>query len=102
MYELRKMLETNTPFAVMQYFESFKGAKKETHKKYEVLFLKERVDKQTKELVYNVYFKVLTDKEVIFFKQNFDKIKLIIDDEDGQVYEFNKFKEYKQAHNAIH
>jgi hypothetical protein len=102
MYELKKMLETNTPFAVMQYFESFKGAKRETHKKYEVLYLKERIDRKTNELKRDFSFRILTNKEVIFFKQNIDKIKLIINDEDGQVYEFNNFKEYKVLHEALH
>ena len=93
MSQIHKFLENNTPFSVMQYFESFKGNKKETHKKYELLYINSR-----KELA----FKILTQTEISFVKQNTDKIKLIIDNKDGRIYEFNNFKEFKEANCVNH
>jgi hypothetical protein len=88
MSQVKKLLESNTPFAVIQYFESFKGSKKETHKKYEVLYINQRKE---------VAFKILNQEEISFVKVNKEKIKLILDTKDGRVYEFNKFKEYKEV-----
>lgn len=86
--KVKELLENNTPFSVMQYFESFRGSKKETYKKYELIY----VDKRKK-----LAFKILTQEEISFVKENTDKIKLIIDNKYGRIYEFNKFKEYKEA-----
>ena len=92
MSQVKKVFENHTPFSVMQYFESFKGSKKETYKKYELIYVNQR-----KELA----FKILSQEEISFVKQNTDKIKLIIDNKDGRIYEFNKFKEYKES-NVLH
>ena len=89
---IKKMFENNTPFALMQYFESFKGSKNETYKKYELIYINAR-----KELA----FKVLNQKEILFAKQNTNKMKIIIDNKEGRIYEFNKFKEYKEV-NEVH
>jgi vacuolar-type H+-ATPase subunit H len=93
MKELKQMLRENTPFAVMQYFESFKSLKKETHKKYELIYINHRKE---------ISYKLLDQNEIYFVKQNLDKIKLIIDYADGKIYEFNNFKEYKEANNIRH
>lgn len=93
MKELKQMLRENTPFAVMQYFESFKSLKKETHKKYELIYINHRKE---------ISYKLLDQNEIYFVKQNLDKIKLIIDYADGRIYEFNNFKEYKEANNIRH
>jgi len=92
-FTLKELLENNTPFSVMQYFESFKGSKKETYKKYELIYINQR-----KELA----FKILNQEDITFFKRNTDKIKLIIDNKDGRIYEFNKFKEYKEYNCVNH
>lgn len=93
MKELKQMLRENTPFAIMQYFESFKSLKKETHKKYELIYINHRKE---------ISYKLLDQNEIYFVKQNLDKIKLIIDYADGKIYEFNNFKEYKEANNIRH
>jgi len=85
--QIEQMLESNTPFAVMQYFESFKGLKKETYKKYELIYINKRKE---------IAFKILDQETIAFVKKNPDKIKLIIDNKDGRIYEFNKFKEHKE------
>jgi hypothetical protein len=72
----------------MQYFESFKGNKKETNKKYELIYLNSRKE---------IAFKILNENEVSFVKENTHKIKMIIDNKDGRIYDFNNFKEYKEA-----
>jgi hypothetical protein len=88
MKDVEKMLENNTPFSVMQYFEKFKGSKGESYKKYELIYIN-----SSKEIA----FKILNRDEISFVKENLDKIKLIIDNKDGRIYEFNKFKEYKEV-----
>ena len=93
MSQIQKFLENNTPFSVMQYFESFIGNKKETHKRYELIYVNLR-----KELS----FKILNQNEVLFVKENTNKIKIIIDNKDGRIYEFNNFKEYNEANCVNH
>ena len=85
MSRVNKLIETQTPFAVMQYFESFKGSKRETNRVYELTYL------NSKKLL---SFKVLNKNEIAFLKSNPDKIKLVITNDYGSVYEFNDFKNY--------
>jgi hypothetical protein len=87
MTAVKDLLKNNTPFSVMQYFESFKGSKKETRKEYELIYV--NTNKK-------LSFKILSKEEISFVKQNLDKIKLIIDNKDGRIYEFNNFKDYKE------
>ena len=90
---IKNFLENNTPFSVMQYFENFKGSKNETYKKYELIYINQR-----KELS----FKILNQQEILFVKENIKKLNLIINNKDGRIYEFNKFKEYKEANFVQH
>jgi hypothetical protein len=92
MIDVRKMLENNTPFSVMQYFEKFKGSKEESYKKYELIYINENKE---------IAFKILNRDEISFVKENLEKIKLIIDNKDGRIYEFNKFKEHKEANEKL-
>lgn len=82
---VNRLLEKNTPFAVMQYFESFKGSRRETNRVYELISLNSK-----KELT----FKILTTKEISFVKANIDTIKLVISNDYGSIYEFNDFKNH--------
>ena len=79
MSRVNKLIETQTPFAVMQYFESFKGSKRETNRVYELIYLN---SKKTNS------FKILNKNE------------LVISNDYGSIYEFNDFKEYYNK-NAI-
>jgi len=88
MVHIKKLLEENTPFAVMQYFESYKRNKDETCRKYELVY----VNGSKK-----VCYKLLNKNELDFFKINLKKFELVLKNNDGSVYEFNKFKEYKEA-----
>ena len=87
MSQIKHLFKNNIPFSVMQYFENFKGSKKETHKKYELIYINKEKE---------IAFKILNRDEVIFVKENANKIELIINNKDGRIYEFNKFKEYKE------
>lgn len=91
MSRINKLIETQTPFAVMQYFESFKGSKRETNRVYELIYLN---SKKTNS------FKILNKNKIAFLKSNIDTIKLVISNDYGSIYEFNDFKEYYNK-NAI-
>ena len=73
--------------------KTLKVQKTKLTKKYELIYINEK-----KELA----FKILNEQEKSFFKSNTDKIKLIINDKDGRIYEFNNFKEYKEANEVNH
>lgn len=55
MSNIKELLKNNTPFAVMQYFERFKGSKSETVKKYELIYLNKRKE---------VSYKLLSNEEI--------------------------------------
>jgi hypothetical protein len=93
MSQVKQLLEDNTPFAVTQIFGILKDSKKETYKHYELVCINKR-----KELV----FEVLSGEEISFFEENLDKIKLIVDNKFGRVYEFNKFKEFCKTNGVRH
>ena len=87
MSNIKELLKNETPFAVMQYFERFKGSKTETVKKYELIYINKRKE---------VAYKLLSTEEIKTVKSEKD-IKLIIDNNDGKIYEYNNFKEYKES-----
>ena len=90
---LKKLLNNNTPFAIMQYFESFKLSKQETCRKYELIYLNNSK---------KISFKILDQEEIRFFKLHLNEIKPIIKHKKGCVYEFKKFKEYLDANKIIY
>jgi len=92
MSNIKELLKNETPFSVMQYFESFKGSKKETYKKYELIYLNKRKE---------VAYKLLSNEEINIVK-NTKNIKVVIDNADGKIYEFNNFKEYKESLGISH
>ena len=71
----------------MQYFERFKGSKSETIKKYELIY----INKSKK-----VQYKLLSNEEINIIKTEKD-VKIVIDNIDGKIFEFNNFKEYKES-----
>jgi len=92
MSNIKELLKNETPFAVMQYFERFKGSKSETVKKYELIYLNKRKE---------VAYKLLSNEEINIVK-NTKNIKVVIDNADGKIYEFNNFKEYKESLGISH
>ena len=95
MEKLEKLFKNNTPFSVMMYFESLKSNKKETNKVYELMRIKDGVDKKGKSFKY-VSYVVLTKDEITFIKENLSKFKEVINNKDGLIWEFNNFKAYKE------
>jgi len=83
---IEKLFNQGTPFAVMQYFESFKGVKDMAFKKYELLYIRDR----------SLRYKDLDNDDINFFKQNLNVIKSVVKTKDGEVWEFNNFKAFKQ------
>ena len=92
MSNIKELLKNETPFAVMQYFERFKGSKSETVKKYELIYINKRKE---------VAYKLISNEEINIVKNTKD-IKVVIDNIDGKIYEFNNFKEYKESLNIQH
>lgn len=92
MSNIKELLKNETPFAVMQYFERFKGSKSETVKKYELIYINKRKE---------VAYKLLSNEEINIVK-NTKNIKVVIDNADGKIYEFNNFKEYKESLGISH
>lgn len=95
MKKIEQLFKNNTPFSVMMYFESLKSNKKETNKVYELMQIKDGIDKNGKEFKY-ISFVVLKKEEVSFIKQNLNKFKEVINNKDGIIWEFNNFKAYKE------
>lgn len=92
MVTINKLLKDKTPFAVMQYFEYLKTLKSEKNKCYELIYVTDK-----KKLGY----KFLTDNEINFVKRNPNIMKLVLDTSDGRIFEYNKFKDYKEANVVI-
>ncbi len=95
MEKIEQLFKNNTPFSVMMYFESLKSNKKETNKVYELMRIKDGVDKKGKSFKY-VSYVVLTKDEITFIKENLSKFKEVINNKDGLIWEFNNFKAYKE------
>ena len=95
MKKIEQLFKNNTPFSVMMYFESLKSNKKETNKVYELMTIKDGIDKNGKEFKY-ISFVVLKKEEISFIKQNLNKFKEVINNKDGLIWEFNNFKAYKE------
>ena len=87
MRKIKHFLKTDTPFAIIQYYESLKSTRREKLKQYELIYLNEQNE---------LDFIVLNTKGILFFKQHLDKIKPIIENGYGSVYEFNNFKAHKE------
>ena len=88
MKTLKSLLQENTPFAVMQYFEFLKTVRQELNKQYELIYINNDNE---------IAYKILQSEEITYLKNNLDKIKLIIKNKDGKIFEFNNFKKYKQS-----
>jgi hypothetical protein len=88
MKTLKTLVHENTPFAVMQYFESLKTTKQELNKQYELIYINNDNE---------ITYKILKIDEINYLKNNLETIKLIIKNKDGKIFEFNNFKNYKES-----
>ena len=87
MKTLKSLVQENTPFAVMQYFESLKTTKQELNKQYELIYINSENE---------IAYKILKTEEINYLKNNLKTIKLIIKNKDGKIFEFNNFKKFKE------
>lgn len=80
---IQKLLENNTPFAIVQYFETAIGVSGISNKVYELVYLNSE-DK--------LKYKIIDNK---FALEIIPKLEKVCDTEDGCVWEFRDFKEYR-------
>ncbi len=87
---LKNLIKEKKPFAVLQYYNTFIG-NNQSFRKYELMYLSPKKMRVLK--------RALSTKEVKLFKNNVDKGELVVDCEDGKVWEFENFKSY--AHERL-
>lgn len=89
--KIQSLLNANTPFIVIQYFEWIKTMEDKKNRVYELMFIgKENVSKSI----------ILNDEAIKILKKNLFEFKIHNGDGDGNVYDFNDFKTYAKAKNA--
>ena len=80
---IHNLLETSTPFAIVQYFETVLGVTGILNKAYELVYLNSEDE---------LKFEIIDNKlafEII------PKLEKVLDTGDGCVWEFLNFKEYR-------
>lgn len=82
-YMVQKLLDNNTPFAIVQYFETVRDVTGISKKVYELIYLNSEDE---------LKFKIIDNKLAL---EIIPKLKKVCDTEDGCVWEFRNFKEYK-------
>jgi hypothetical protein len=91
--KLQELFNSNTPFAVCQYFVSLKKVRDESVKKYMLLYVNEYRKIETM---------MLSKESINFVQNNLDRIPKVLDNKHGIVYEFNSFKEHKEILGVSH
>ena len=100
---ISELIERETPFAVIQFFENLISNPQEKYKKYEIMYIgenivMEEIDNKTTEVVHNVVkFEKFTRETEIDFSLHNDKFTLVRNNKYGRVWEFGNFKEYKKT-----
>ena len=92
--QLKKLMSNETPFIVMKYYKglalSRSGGfydKNDLKSVYELFYMKGRRE----------HYKILNRESIIFIRDNFDKIKSKMKNENGEVFEFNDFKKHLKS-----
>ena len=93
MKTINKLIETNEPFAIIQYFSNLVFSDNDDKvKEYEVLTLNKEKD---------INFRMLTRLELKQVKENLSKFEISDKGKYGKVYEFNNFKEYREKEGVL-
>ncbi len=92
---IEKFINQKKPFAVIKYNEWLKTDKSQSRQIYEIIYIEKRVC-ATGKMLY-VTGKTLKEEALEVFKKNISLFKLVLNNQDGQVYEFNGFKNYHDA-----
>ena len=97
---ISEMIESKTPFAVIQFFENLIFYPEEKHRKYEIMYVGEKkviekVGDKEVEIVKNIlkFDKFTTDTDIDFAMQK-DKFTLVRNNKHGKIWEHGNFKEY--------
>jgi len=97
----QKPIIAKIPFAVIKYNQWLISAKNEINCNYEIIKIKNV--KQQAMIMNGVVIsesknvldsKVLSDRELEYFKSIMEKFEKVISSKDGTVWEFNNFKKY--------
>lgn len=80
---IQKLIENKQPFAIIQYFNKMIGLDDHYSRVYELIYL----DKKDE-----LRFKIIPNKVSI---EAVSKLKKVLENEHGAVWEFNNFKEYR-------
>lgn len=80
---IQKLLENNTPFAIVQYFETVRDVTGISNKVYELIYLNPE-DK--------LKHKIIDNKLAL---EIIPELKKVLDTKDGCVWEYLNFKEYR-------
>ena len=83
---INELIKNKTPFAVIKYYEKFKGSDI-TNRKYEALTYCKSAKK-------HYIGTVLTKKETKYFLDNITSFELIKKNSDGAIYEYLEFKKH--------
>jgi hypothetical protein len=89
--KIKQLLEKKIHFSVIQYYSWLITQPTETHKIYELLYIDPKPNKEPK-----MIFEEMDEESINYFKENIDQLKKVLDNQDGSVYEFMNFKEYKE------
>lgn len=80
---IQKLIENKQPFAIMQYFNKMRGLDDYCTRVYELIYL----DKKDE-----LRFKIIPNELAI---KAISKLKKVLENKHGTVWEFNNFKEYR-------
>lgn len=84
MKEIKKLIKENVPFAIVQYYSSFKLWRDEVIKNYELLYLT-----SSKKLM-----SIKLDRSETNYLKSLDGMKLVTKNEHGTIWEIHNFQEY--------
>ena len=99
---ISKMIESRTPFAVIQFFENLILNPKEKLRKYEIMYVGEKIvteeiDNKLVEITKNVIkYEKFTPEILADFVFQKDMFTLIRNNKHGKIWEFGKFNEYQK------
>ena len=99
---ISKMIESRTPFAVIQFFENLILNPKEKLRKYEIMYVGEKIvteeiDNELVEITKNVIkYEKFTPEILADFVFQKDMFTLIRNNIFGKIWEFGEFNEYQK------
>ena len=99
---ISKMIESKTPFAVIQFFENLILNPKEKLRKFEIMYVGEKIvteeiDNKLVEITKNVIkYEKFTPEILADFAFQKDMFTLVRNNKHGKIWEFGNFNEYQK------